>query len=120
VIVEGRGALFDLYPVGTAAYVGGGFRRGHLHAVVEPAALGLPVIVGPHWRESGDAVALARAKASIPLPRRRRAAEALARWWVRCAVDGHLCRTVGDAARAVLTRGAASRTADRLAALLAR
>jgi 3-deoxy-D-manno-octulosonic-acid transferase len=117
VIVEGRGALFDLYPVGAAAYVGGGFRRGGLHAVVEPAALGLPVIVGPHWPGSQDAVALVRSKAGFPLPRRR-AAEALARWWVRCVSDDHLCRTVGDVGSATLARGAASRTADRLAAML--
>jgi len=117
VVVEGRGVLFDLYPVGTATYVGGGFRRGGLHAVVEPAALGLPVIMGPRWRSSGDAVALVRAKAGMPLPRRR-SAEALARWWVRCVADAHLCETVGDAARGALTRGAAARTAEQLAAML--
>jgi len=117
VVVEGRGTLFDLYPVGNAAYVGGGFRRGGLHAVAEPAALGLPVIVGPHWRGSQDATALVRVKAGFPLPRRR-AAEALARWWVRCVSDDHLCHRVGEAGRASLSRGAAGRTAERLAGML--
>jgi 3-deoxy-D-manno-octulosonic-acid transferase len=57
-VITTRGLLADLYAVGSIAYVGGGFRRGGLHAVAEPAARGLPVLFGPRWQEQRDAATL--------------------------------------------------------------
>lgn len=57
-VVAARGLLADLYLLGHVAYVGGGFRRGKLHAVAEPAAFGLPVVFGPRWHEDRDATTL--------------------------------------------------------------
>lgn len=52
VVVDRMGVLADLYALGDAAYVGGGFGTAGLHSVVEPAGLGLPVVFGP---EQGNA-----------------------------------------------------------------
>ncbi|MFQ5678094.1 MAG: 3-deoxy-D-manno-octulosonic acid transferase [Gemmatimonadota bacterium] len=46
-IVDVVGILADLYGLADVAYVGGGFGKGGLHSVVEPAAAGLPVLFGP-------------------------------------------------------------------------
>jgi 3-deoxy-D-manno-octulosonic-acid transferase len=57
VIVDRIGILADLYAVAAIAYVGGGFGKDGLHSVVEPAALGVPVLYGPahgNAREAGD------------------------------------------------------------------
>ena len=58
VIVDRVGVLGELYALARCAYVGGGFHRFGLHSVLEPAALGIPVAVGPRWRESRDAAGL--------------------------------------------------------------
>lgn len=69
-VVDKVGVLAALYGAGTMAYVGGGFRRAGLHSVLEPAAWGLPVIMGPGWKESRDAVLLQEAGGAVPLPPR--------------------------------------------------
>jgi 3-deoxy-D-manno-octulosonic-acid transferase len=59
VLVDRMGVLADLYGLADATYVGGGFGRAGLHSVVEPAALGVPVLFGPahgNAREAGDLV----------------------------------------------------------------
>ncbi len=55
VLVDSVGLLAHLYTVGSVAYVGGGFGRGGLHSVLEPAAAGLPVVFGPRHRGSRSA-----------------------------------------------------------------
>ena len=60
VLVSGvLGVLADLYALADIAYVGGGFSSGRLHATIEPAAFGVPVIVGPEYDSSPDANAAA-------------------------------------------------------------
>src|SRR5690606_28009400 len=44
VVVDRVGVLAELYAVARIAYVGGGFGNAGLHSVIEPAALGVPVI----------------------------------------------------------------------------
>lgn len=73
------GRLAQAYGLGTVAYVGGGFGRG-LHSVLEPAAWGRPLLVGPRWRESADAVALEQAEALTPIELKR-PVEQLAHHW---------------------------------------
>jgi 3-deoxy-D-manno-octulosonic-acid transferase len=51
------GVLSSLYAVGTLAYVGGAFTTG-VHNVMEPCAMGLPVIFGPKHYNSPEAVDL--------------------------------------------------------------
>ncbi len=61
VVVDRLGILADLYAVGDAAYVGGGFGKDGLHSVVEPAAIGVPVLFGPSHGNAREAGALAAA-----------------------------------------------------------
>jgi 3-deoxy-D-manno-octulosonic-acid transferase len=61
VVVDAMGILADLYALGDAAYVGGGFGHDGLHSVVEPAAIGVPVLFGPNHGNAREAGALAAA-----------------------------------------------------------
>lgn len=59
IVVDRIGILGELYALADIAYVGGGFGRAGLHSVLEPAALGAPVVFGPHHadaREAGELI----------------------------------------------------------------
>lgn len=60
ILVDRLGVLGDLYALADIAFVGGGFHGSGLHSVLEPAAFGAPVVFGPRYRESRDAVLLIR------------------------------------------------------------
>lgn len=55
------GILSSLYAVGTLAYVGGAFTTG-VHNVMEPCAMGLPVVFGPKYENSPIAIDLVKQK----------------------------------------------------------
>ncbi len=58
-IIDSIGLLTKIYSYADVAYVGGGFATG-LHNTLEPAAFGIPVIIGPKYRnfkEANDLVA---------------------------------------------------------------
>lgn len=55
VLVDRYGLLGDLYALADIAYVGGGFRSAGLHSLLEPAAFGAPVIIGPRHDDNRDA-----------------------------------------------------------------
>lgn len=60
VVVDRLGILADLYRIADIAFVGGGFTENGVHSVIEPAAVGVPVIVGPahgNAREAAELVA---------------------------------------------------------------
>ena len=115
-VVEEVGRLADLYLLGTIAYVGGGFRRGGLHAVVEPAAYAVPVVMGPRSL-SADAERLLAGGGAMALPARD-AASALAARWREWTDDSPARGRAGLAARVALHQGAARLTANRLLELL--
>lgn len=54
VLVDRVGILAEIYRIGAMAYVGGAFGAG-LHNVMEPAAMGLPLLFGPRWKNSHEA-----------------------------------------------------------------
>lgn len=106
VTVGSRGLLGDLYLGADLAYVGGGFRHGGLHAVAEPAAVGLPVLVGPRWHGAADAGVMVAARGAVPVVD----AEDLAAHAARLLDEPAARRAQGLAARSVLQPGAADRT----------
>lgn len=59
-IVDKVGMLSRLYRYGFAAYVGAGFTTDCPHSVIEPAAYGLPVAVGPRFYQNPHFVELHR------------------------------------------------------------
>ena len=56
--IDNVGILAWLYQYGQFAFVGGGFRRGGLHNILEPATFGLPVFFGPQINKFPEAGAL--------------------------------------------------------------
>lgn len=64
-VVDRTGVLPVFYADAALAYVGGGFGRRGLHSVLEPAAAGVPVLMGPEWQGSPDAGALLQARAAL-------------------------------------------------------
>jgi 3-deoxy-D-manno-octulosonic-acid transferase len=54
-VVDKVGVLGELYALADIAYVGGGFGRRGLHSVLEPAALGAPVLFGPRHANAREA-----------------------------------------------------------------
>jgi 3-deoxy-D-manno-octulosonic-acid transferase len=59
-IIDNIGMLSSLYQYGTIAFIGGGFGKG-IHNILEPAALGLPVIFGPKYGKFKEAKELINA-----------------------------------------------------------
>lgn len=58
ILVDRVGVLADLYGLASVAYVGGGFHKSGLHSVLEPAAVGVPVLIGPQYQSSVHATRL--------------------------------------------------------------
>src|SRR2546427_12309505 len=68
IVVDRVGILADLYALADVALVGGGYHRAGLHSVLEPAAFGVPVVMGPHWQMSRDAALLLERGGAVALP----------------------------------------------------
>jgi 3-deoxy-D-manno-octulosonic-acid transferase len=80
IIVDRYGVLGDLYELADVAYVGGGFRSAGLHSLLEPAAFGAPVIIGPRHLDNRDAGLLVEAGGAVRCSDAGEMAAQLARW----------------------------------------
>jgi 3-deoxy-D-manno-octulosonic-acid transferase len=65
-LVDRVGVLANLYSVGQVALVGGGFGPG-VHNVLEAAVHGVPVLVGPRFHNSPEAMELAESGLLTPV-----------------------------------------------------
>lgn len=54
-IIDNIGMLSRLFAYGDVAFIGGGFQKGGIHNVLEPAVFGLPVIIGPVYEKFVEA-----------------------------------------------------------------
>ncbi|MFM8567393.1 MAG: 3-deoxy-D-manno-octulosonic acid transferase [Gemmatimonadota bacterium] len=117
VVVDRVGVLADLYALADVAYVGGGFHAAGLHSVVEPAAHGVPVLIGPRHTGSRDARLLLTAKAAVAAGD----ADALSRAIVIALTEPETRARAGAAARSVVTAelGAAERSTGLVERLMA-
>jgi len=68
-IINTIGLLMSIYRLGKIAYVGGAF-KGTLHNILEPAAVGLPVIFGPKTNKFPEGDELIRAKGGFKIHNR--------------------------------------------------
>ncbi len=118
VVVARIGILFDLYLVADLAYVGGGFRKRHLHAVAEPAAYALPTLFGPHVQNSFDAKTILACGGAISLPSEL-SQKVCSDVWTRWIELPDNRTQVGLKARTALKQGAARKTAQQLCGFLA-
>jgi 3-deoxy-D-manno-octulosonic-acid transferase len=66
-IIDNMGMLASLYSYGTIAFVGGGFNKGGIHNILEPAAFGLPIIIGPVYQKFVEAVSLVKMGLVFPV-----------------------------------------------------
>jgi len=108
--------LAELYTVGHAAYVGGGFHDAGLHSVLEPAAAGLPVVFGPRHRNARAADDLLRREGAREVASAGELGEVLGVW----GSDEDVRRETGRRALAYMEehRGAGERTVALLETLL--
>ncbi|MGE5750319.1 MAG: 3-deoxy-D-manno-octulosonic acid transferase, partial [Gemmatimonas sp.] len=67
-LVDQYGILGDIYALGNAAYVGGGFHAAGLHSLLEPAAFGAPVLIGPMHTDNRDARLLVAGGGAVRCP----------------------------------------------------
>jgi 3-deoxy-D-manno-octulosonic-acid transferase len=64
ILIDSVGILMALYQYAHVAFVGGSFGNG-IHNVLEPASYGIPIIFGPRYLNSQEAIALLRGKAGF-------------------------------------------------------
>jgi 3-deoxy-D-manno-octulosonic-acid transferase len=67
-LVDQYGILGDIYALADAAYVGGGFQDAGLHSMLEPAAFGAPVLIGPRHMDNRDARLLVAGGGAVRCP----------------------------------------------------
>lgn len=117
-VVDRVGILGELYAVGEVAYVGGAFGQRGIHSVLEPAALGVPVLYGPRHRNAREASELAAVGAGFPAANE----EELRAGLRTLAVEAERRRGAGGAARRYVESnlGGADRNADLVVNLLSR
>ena len=120
ILVDRVGVLADLYTLASVAYVGGGFNtvrfrtvgfhRGGLHSVLEPAAAGVPVLIGPRYQGSVHATGLLAAGAARTVADAEALAHALGEWLEAPKKNQEHAQRAREYIRN--HRGSAGRTAD--------
>ncbi len=116
-VIDRPGVLSDLYALGSAAYVGGGFGKSGAHSLAEPAAYALPTLTGPDARADHFAERFLRSGGTVAVGRKDPARSLAEQWdaWLR---DSAGRTAAGIAARRQLHEGSAARTAEAVAAIL--
>jgi 3-deoxy-D-manno-octulosonic-acid transferase len=66
ILIDSIGLLSSLYAYADLAFIGGGFGKG-IHNILEPAAFGLPVVIGPNWTKFREAESLIGFGAAFPI-----------------------------------------------------
>jgi 3-deoxy-D-manno-octulosonic-acid transferase len=111
IVLDSTGELSRVYSIATVAFVGGTLAPYGGHNPLEPAAHGVPVLIGPHTESCRDSAArLTAAGGAIVVE----GAAALRDAALRLLSDEGARRAVGEAARAVVDegRGATARTVE--------
>jgi len=116
VVVDRVGVLTELYTVGSAAYVGGGFGLNGLHSVLEPAAAGIPSAFGPSFRNARAAGRLVELGAARSVTDPTALADAVGAWLDEGIAKKEAADRALDYIRA--HRGASDRTAELLDPLI--
>jgi 3-deoxy-D-manno-octulosonic-acid transferase len=95
-IVDRVGILYRLYAMADLAFVGGGF-GGAVHNTMEPAAMGVPVAIGPRHGDPHEVAALADGGGLKVIG----SAADLGAWW-ETLLEGDRARRSGETARLAL------------------
>ena len=118
-LLDSLGELASLYAASDIAFIGGTLVPTGGHNPLEPAAFGIPTIVGPSMENFAD---MARRFEDAEAWRTVRDASGLATVWREWSGLPETARAIGDRARHLLleNRGALDRTLEMLAPLLRR
>ena len=116
-LLDTLGELAALYAAADAAFIGGTLVPTGGHNPLEPAAFGVPTVVGPSMENFAD---MARRFDEADAWRRARDAGELARAWADWSADPDPARQVGERGRELrrANRGAVRRSIELLAPLL--
>lgn len=95
IVIDRAGVLGALYALADVAYVGGGFHKAGLHSVIEPAAFGVPVVFGPGFGMSREAILMQERKAAYAVTDASECAMVISNW----LPDSAARAAYGDAAR---------------------
>ncbi len=117
ILVDEYGILADLYAVANAAYVGGGFHHVGLHSLLEPAAYGAPVLIGPMHMDNRDAGLLVNGGGAVRCAGPGDISARLQVWFNNDAVLGKASASARRVVEAGI--GAADRSTELLESLLA-
>jgi 3-deoxy-D-manno-octulosonic-acid transferase len=101
IVIDRVGILGDVYAAASIAFVGGGFHAAGLHSVLEPAAFGVPVLVGPRFQRSRDAVLLVRRGGAVSVDTAAQLSAQLDAW----LADAVSLTDAGARARALVRSG---------------
>ena len=101
-LLDSLGELNDFYACADVAFVGGSIARVGGHNLLEPAALGLPVLAGPHLFQTPDTARLLNEAGALFSVRDERE---LAGRLARLLANEIALRSAGDAARDCLAAG---------------
>ena len=117
VILNTLGELGRLFDIASAVFVGGSLVPAGGHNLIEPAASGRAIVIGPHMENFAD---VAREFVSRGAAIQVRDAGELEEVLARLMRDGEQRTRLGKAARAIVdaNRGATRRTLDEVAGLL--
>ena len=117
VLVDTLGELLDFYAAADVAFVGGSLVAAGGHNLLEPAALGVPVVAGPHQFSAPDIAAALRAAGALTIVAD---ADGLAAAVMALLADPAARARQGAAARAVVeaNRGALERILELLRSVL--
>lgn len=117
-LIDTIGELAAIYALATVVVIGGSFDpRVQGHNPIEPAALGKPVVFGPHMRNFAEAASvLCTARGAVQVSHEEGLSESLSNLLMNPAE----CKAMGERSRAVIRehQGAALRTAALLASML--
>ncbi len=111
IIIDAVGLLAELYWLGDVAFVGGGF-HGSIHNVMEPAALGKPILFGPTIDNAYEADMLQEAGAARTVKNANEMADVLTEW----LTDSRERERRGQIGKSVIGQnlGASERTLEHL------
>jgi len=116
-IVDTFGDLAAFYAIGSVVFVGGSFIAHGGHNVIEPAALGQPVLVGPHHENNAEAVQFLSAAGALRVVHD---ADEAAEWVSHFLSDREAARAAGRSGQEAIRKrqGACERHVQALRAWL--
>ncbi len=98
-IIDTIGILTKIYSYADIAYVGGGFGNPGVHNILEPAAFGVPIIIGPNYSHFAEATALVNLEGCLSISNQNELNNAfslLLNNEEERREKGHICQTFVD------------------------